>query len=131
MVVQGRETIYETDVLVPIVEIIENKIRQDKNDILLQISRREINLVADYLKAIVFIIADSEKVNLGNNQRQMLTKLIRRIFALGRNLNIREPDFYFLLIDRIITLYHERYPYLTAQRDRIRQALTSDYNLEP
>jgi len=127
MVLQRKDSIYELELYLPIIRLIEDKIKQDKNDILLLISRREINLVADYLTSAVFIICDSVDKSLSNNQRQMLERLLRRVYSIGRNLNTTQIDFYFQLVDKIISIYDERYPFLQKNMKFVKNKMIDIY----
>jgi alanyl-tRNA synthetase len=77
MVLGDYKTIYEIETIAPLVDIC---ISMDKNIISQQIYRRHINIIADHIRAISFIISNGQVID--NSPRgRILKRLIKRILS--------------------------------------------------
>jgi alanyl-tRNA synthetase len=103
MVVQGKNNIFETDLLSPILEKIPGKDLRVKR------------IIADHIRTAVFMIADG--VFPGSVDRgYVLRRLLRRAVRHADTLGMREVD---ILIGAVIEKYQEAYPYLKKEKSRI------------
>ncbi|MFA4966597.1 MAG: alanine--tRNA ligase [Candidatus Margulisiibacteriota bacterium] len=109
---QNAETNFDTDLFVPIIE------KLPKGEL---ISRR---IVADHLRAAVYLIADS--VLPGNEGRNyVLRRIIRRAVLHGRKLGIKEI-FLPKLAETVIEIGRSIYPELSAKSKNIIQTLKTE-----
>ncbi len=117
-ILQGVPTVFETDLFVPIL----NKIKElaNEEDV---ISHR---IIADHLRAAVFILADPQAVRPSNtDQGYVLRRLIRRAIRHGLKLGIEEA-FLIQIAEVIIENHKDAYPELERSRDFIRSALSEE-----
>jgi alanyl-tRNA synthetase len=114
-ILNRKKSVYETEVFQPIIKEIEklsNK-KYNKNED----ETRAIRIIADHIKASIFIIADG--VIPSNTERgYVLRRLIRRAIRYAQFLGIKE-NFTIKLVDLIINLYQEHYPELKKNRNQI------------
>ncbi len=107
-VLQGVETVYETDGFKPIVEVVEKKAegrRQKTEDV------RHIRIIADHIKAAVFMLADGvEPSNV--DQGYVLRKIIRRAVRSAKKLSIQGSTVCSEIACVVIEQYEEPYPKL-------------------
>ena len=83
MILQDKDNVYETDLFQPIVD----KVKSQKSKV--KIEEKSIRVIADHIKASVFIIADDvEPSNTGRGY--VLRRLIRRAVRHGKLLGIGE-----------------------------------------
>lgn len=112
MVKQGEKSVFETDLFAPLITEIHGKnLYHDEKNI------RSERIVADHLKASVFIISDGVITsNLGRGY--ILRKLIRKIMRHSKKLNLPE-DFLQRSLKTIINIYKEYYPELGKNKEKI------------
>jgi alanyl-tRNA synthetase len=115
-IVQGVSSIYETDLLLPIVENIRALATQPEPF--------AIRVIADHIRAAMFILA--EGVRPGNtDQPYIARRLIRRAVRYGRELGIVGRFLARLAVVAIGTLA-DTYPELEQQREQICAALDDE-----
>ena len=116
MLLQGKETPFDTELFAPIMEKLEELEKVD--DIA---SRR---IVAEHLRASMMVIADGGRPS-NIDRGYVLRKLIRR---MSRHLNKLQVDLSELegLIDLDIDILKEMYPELEKNRDTIKQVITEE-----
>jgi alanyl-tRNA synthetase len=116
MLLQGKDSVFETDLFQPIMEAISKFAKGD--DI---VSHR---IVADHLRAVTFLIADG--VPPSNVERgYVVRRLIRRAIRHGRRLGITQP-FVASVAEAVIGRYKGDYPHLERERDRILEELRGE-----
>ena len=114
-ILQGKHSVYETDLFRPIVQRV------------CQISGKEyghdrdtdyaLRVVAEHGRAAAFLIADG--VVPGNGGRgYVLRRIIRRAIRYGRRLGLEEP-FFTQIAEAAIQRFQDTYPGLATQRDFI------------
>ncbi|MFH1144044.1 MAG: alanine--tRNA ligase [Candidatus Eisenbacteria bacterium] len=111
MVVQGKTSIFQTDLFRPIIDEAARLSGRPYagNEIALHI-------IADHIRALVFAL--SEGVVPGNEGRAyVIRRLIRRAAVQGYNLGLREP-FLFRLVDAVVSIMGETYPEVGEGRAR-------------
>lgn len=103
-VLEGKESIFETELFLPIIE----KIR------LLATSAEEKGerVIADHLRAAVFLIADGV-VPSNKDRGYILRRLIRRAITYGQKIGI-EHDFTMDVANVIVQIYKHDYPELAS-----------------
>ena len=116
MLLQGKETPFDTELFAPIMEKLEELEKVD--DIA---SRR---IVAEHLRASMMVIADGGRPS-NIDRGYVLRKLIRR---MSRHLNKLQVDLSELegLIDLDIDILKEMYPELEKNRDTIKQVIIEE-----
>jgi alanyl-tRNA synthetase len=115
-IVQGVPSIYETDLLLPIVDAIHALTTRPEPF--------AIRVIADHIRAAMFILA--EDVTPGNaDQPYIARRLIRRAVRYGRELGI-EGHFLARLAETAIGTLADTYPELEQQRGQICAALDDE-----
>ncbi|MDP4001207.1 MAG: alanine--tRNA ligase [bacterium] len=114
-VLQGKKSVYDTELFTPIIEKIKSF--TDKDD------QKAIRIIADHLRAATFLIADG--VEPSNKDRgYILRRLIRRAVTYGKKLGI-ENEFSTEIAATVIQTYQDVYPELTHV-DKILQELNKE-----
>ena len=112
-VIQSAPTVFETDLFLPIIEMIPHQ------DIVGNLNKeaRLVRIIADHIRGATFLIADGI---LPSNiaQGYILRRLLRRAIRYGRILNL-DKTFLVSLSQKIIEIYKEFYPELRVKRDDI------------
>jgi len=123
-ILQGKKSVYETEVFVPIIAAIEKmtgKVYGNNEEIDISI-----RILADHVRTSVFILGDPNGMapsNLG--QGYILRRLIRRAVRHGHKLGI-EGSFLGDLALVVLGLYDEPYPELQENKDFILQELAAE-----
>ena len=123
-ILQGKGSVYETEVFVPIIQGIERitgkKYNQDES------TDTSIRIVADHIKTSVFILGDEQSITPSNlGQGYILRRLIRRAVRHGRKLGI-EQHFLAELAEIVLEMYKQSYPILYEQRETIIHELNTE-----
>jgi alanyl-tRNA synthetase len=114
MVMNGHESVYETDLLKPLVDLSRELLKTD--------DMRVLRMLSDHMRAAVMILA--EGVMPGNEgQGYIPRRLIRKCVAAGISRGIEHPDFT-AHIDKTIEILGDYYPQLRSAKDAIK------YNIE-
>lgn len=109
MVLQGKNSVYETDLFAPIMARIR--------ELALGENERSVRVIADHLRAATFLLGDG--VTPSNvDQGYVLRRLIRRAVRHGRTLGITE-NFTARVAEVVVDRYSDRYPELADRRDAI------------
>jgi len=121
---QGKETVFETELFAPIMEVIAETSghRADENPETTQAFR----VLSDHLRSSVFILGDDNGVvssNLG--QGYVLRRLIRRSVRYARQLGLGE-GFAPPIAEAVIENYRHVYPELDRNRQRIVDELATE-----
>lgn len=128
-ILQGKSSIYETEIFVKAREQIENAIKESaaehggdtKNTA--EQETKFYRVILDHLRAATFMIGDPASLSPSNtDQGYILRRLIRRAVRCGTQLGIQE-NFTALVADSYIDVYKDAYPELTSNRDRIHKEL--------
>lgn len=111
---------YLTESFFPIIKEIEKMSKKDYNK-----NKREMRVIADHLKAAIFIISDG--VVPGNTEQgYILRRLIRRAVRYGQSIGIKE-NFSSKFVDTLIEIYPD-YPELKKRRNNIITELEREEN---
>ncbi|KKQ91338.1 MAG: Alanine-tRNA ligase [Candidatus Azambacteria bacterium GW2011_GWA2_39_10] len=112
-VIQSAPTVFETDLFLPIIEMIPHQ------DIVGNLNKeaRSVRIIADHIRGATFLIADGI---LPSNiaQGYILRRLLRRAIRYGRILNL-DKNFLVSLSQKVIEICKEFYPELRVKRDDI------------
>lgn len=122
MVVQGKTSTFETDLLTPILnkvcEMTGKKYKQDnKTDISLRI-------ITDHARCVSFMISDG--IVPGNEGRNYVLRMImRRALRHGKMLGLELP-FLYNIVDTVVDNYKEAYPELDENRQKIKDVIKKE-----
>ncbi len=119
---QGKGSVYETEVFVPIIQAIERlssvSFGRDEG------SDRSIRIISDHVRTAAFILGDQKGVKPSNlGAGYILRRLIRRALRHGRKLGI-EGKFLEGPAEVVIEIYGKPYPELSANRATILEELS-------
>lgn len=107
MVVQGKLSVFETDLFLPIIKSITSPGLVDKQrapDSLIKAQR----IISDHIKSSVFLI--SEDVFPSNVERgYVLRRILRRAIRFGKILNLPK-NFLIPLAQKVVAIYKDVYP---------------------
>ena len=121
---QGRTTVYETELFAGIMEVIasESGARIDGSDPASTAAR----VVADHMRSAVFILGDERGVVPGNlGQGYVLRRLIHRSVRYGKQLGLGE-GFTAPIAASVIESYSHVYPELAGNAERITAELADE-----
>ncbi|NOY09020.1 MAG: alanine--tRNA ligase [Spirochaetes bacterium] len=114
---QGKHSVYETELFAPVISIIEDitgkSYGKDPE------ADHSIRIIADHIRASVFILGDERGVKPSNlGQGYILRRLIRRAIRHGRKLApdrniLKEP------VLKVIDIYKDTYPVLLEKQNFI------------
>ena len=123
-VLQGKKSVYETEVFTPIISEIEalsskSYGKNEDDDI-------SIRILADHIRTSVFILGDQRGVAPSNvGQGYILRRLIRRAVRHGHKLGI-EGAFLGKLALVVLELYHNAYPELIENKEFVLKELAME-----
>jgi alanyl-tRNA synthetase len=121
-VVQGVDSNYRTDLFVPIIERLAERIGHDPEAV--ESERFSYQVVADHSRAMTFLLAEEVKPS-NEGPGYVLRRIMRRAVRHGRLLGIGEPflrDTCAVVIERM----GDAYPHLAERRDAILDAIESE-----
>lgn len=118
-ILNNLEDNYLTDCFKPIIEKIEELSKKEY-----QKNKKEMRIIADHIKAAVFIIADGI-IPSNTEQGYVLRRLIRRAIVQGRNLNLR--NFTDKIAEPVFEIYDD-YKHLQKNKKRIIEELKKEEN---
>jgi len=114
---QGRASVYETELFAPVIEAIAARSGQALAEN--PETTRAFRVLSDHIRSAVFILGDERGVTPSNlGQGYVLRRLIRRAVRFAKALDMPE-GFFAPLADSVIEGYREPYPELAARRDLI------------
>ena len=123
-ILQGKTSVYQTEVFQPIIAEIEKLSNykygtDDEKD-------RSVRIIADHSRASVFIIGDPRGVSPSNvGAGYVLRRLIRRAVRHGMKLGI-EKSFLAEIAETVIENFKAAYPELEQNSAKIKQELTAE-----
>ncbi len=119
MILQGKPSVFETDLYFPIVER-----AADLAGVHYQETARidrSLRVIADHTRAVTFLVSDG--VLPGNEGRSyVLRRVLRRAIRHGRLLGLDRP-FLVQLVDVVIEMFGKHYPDLVSSKGRIESIL--------
>lgn len=121
-IMQGVESNYQTDVMKPIVDAILNKlnVKYEGNN------KTKINLLADHLRALVFVLAEGCKPS-NEGRGYVLRRLLRRALKTANDLG-HKGAFLNELTSAVINVYKYIYDYLPKEEENIKKILKEEEN---
>jgi alanyl-tRNA synthetase len=123
-VIQGKLSNYDTDLFTPILAAIGERASRRYGASLDDPSDVSMRVIADHLRAMTFLIADS--VVPSNEWRgYVLRKIMRRAMRHGKKLGFTQPVLH-QLVDVVVEEMGEAYPELRQNRDAIVRVVRSE-----
>ena len=117
-IMQDAETNYETDLFMPIIRKCETLASYKyENEY-----KTSYKIIADHLRTCTFALADGASFS-NEGRGYVLRRLLRRAVRHGRKLGITH-EFLALLVDEVIEIMKEFYPYLVEKSDYIKNLVT-------
>ena len=123
-ILQGKKSVYETEVMQPILKAIGQKagVTYGENEAT-DVSMR---IIADHIRTSTFILGDQRGVSPSNvGQGYILRRLIRRAVRLGKKLGI-QGAFLAEIAKVVVDLYGEPYPEILENKERVYSELTAE-----
>ena len=116
MLLQGKETPFDTELFKPVMDEIQNLSENNNLE-----SRR---IATEHLRASIMIVADGGRpsnVDRGYILRRLIRRMTRHMNKLGIDLN-KLPD----LIELNIDILKEMYPYLVDNKETIKEVIVNE-----
>ena len=125
-ILQGKTSVYLTEVFQPIIHSIEELAKYNYGDD--KEKDKSVRIIADHARAAVFILGDQKGVTPSNvGAGYVLRRLIRRAVRHGRKLGI-ENTFLTRVAEAVIENFKIAYPELSQNHDKICTELTAEEN---
>ncbi len=112
--VQNKKSVFETDVLEPIMSLMKNPNAQDKNK----------RIIADHLRTSVFMIADGV-IPSNTDRGYILRRLIRRAIMNMTDKKLDAPRIS-KIVDTVVGIYKDGYADLAIKSDLIKKVLQEE-----
>ena len=123
-VLQGKQSVYETEAFVPLIKAVASVSTVKYGDS--EDTDISIRIITDHIKTSTMVLGDERGVTPSNvGQGYILRRLIRRALRHGRKLGI-EGIFLGRISEIVINLYTEIYPVLGEKKDFILNELQSE-----
>ena len=119
VVIQGTDTVYETDLFWPTIEKTESLCDKKYDE-----NKRAFRVIADHIRTITFALADGEMFS-NEGRGYVLRRLLRRAERFGRVLGINKPFLYELVsvVSETMKVY---YPYLLGKQEFIAKMVKAE-----
>jgi len=108
MVLQKKQSVFETDLFWPVIEEIKNNTSKPYS-----LNKRPYRIIADHIKGSVFLASESVLPS-NTEQGYILRRILRRAIRYGKLLNFPE-NLLISLAQKIIEIYKNIYPELRSQ----------------
>lgn len=122
-VLNGHASVYETDLLKPLVDVVRHGTHTG--------DARYVRIVADHLRAAVFVLADPHGVTPGNvEQGYVIRKLVRRALRALEVLEMPEGVEGLVLrgaVDAVEMMYGKVYPEVSERKDIVLELLNEEH----
>jgi alanyl-tRNA synthetase len=123
-ILQGKQSVYETELFVPVIAGIERVIGTRYGDD--ELVDMSIRIIADHVRTAAHVLGDEAGVAPSNvGAGYILRRLIRRAVRHGRKLGVTEP-FVASIADTVIEMYASVYPTIGMKREEVLAELTAE-----
>ena len=119
VVIQGTDTVYETDLFWPIIEKTEKLCGKNYDA-----NKRAFRVIADHIRTITFALADGEMFS-NEGRGYVLRRLLRRAERYGRVLGINKP-FLYELVEVVAEIMKAYYPYVVGKQEFIAKMVKAE-----
>ncbi|NBX77768.1 alanine--tRNA ligase [bacterium] len=120
-VMQGKDTVYETDIFAPIIAQIEHLTGKNYAASDAQ-TKAAFNVLADHIRSTSFLISDGCAPS-NEGRGYVLRKIIRRAALFAQKLSTKENIFP-KLVDSLVESVKEVYPDLATNKERVKSVLS-------
>lgn len=123
-ILQGKASVYETDLFAPIIEKISllcgKKYGEDEK------TTKAMRIIADHLRTAVFMIGDEKGVVCSNvDQGYILRRLLRRAIRFARTIELPSHSLV-SIVDAVLGVYDGIYPELNENADKIKDEISRE-----
>jgi len=118
MVIQNKESTYNTDLFTPILNEIENISNIKYNN------QKEFRIIADHIRSLVFTLNDNA-VFSNEKRGYVIRRILRRASVFAKNIDIDEP-FLYKLVDVVVDIMKTSYPELESNKEKIKNLIFSE-----
>ena len=115
VMLQGKKSVYDTDLFAPIIIEVKNLARLE--DRVSKDQEKSIRIIADHLRASTFLIADGV-ISSNTDRGYILRRLIRRAVRFGKLIGI-ENNFTKKIAEVVVKKYSDAYPELDKNKEQI------------
>jgi alanyl-tRNA synthetase len=129
-VLQGKNSNYDTDVFIPIINKISSLTKTTYDGRLTDIPQSQIDLdtsmriIADHVRTLTFAIGDGATPS-NEGRGYVLRRILRRAARFGRNLGMHEPFIYQLVLTLVETMSYI-FPEIKMNQDHIQRVIKSE-----
>jgi alanyl-tRNA synthetase len=124
-ILNHKGSVYETDILLPVIE----KIGEITGSTYKEENAHEFRIISDHMRAVTFILGDYKGIVPSNSEQgYILRRLIRRTIRMFRKLGITENRLT-EAAQTVIEINSEVYPELAENKTFIMEQLTREYAL--
>lgn len=114
--VQGKNNVFETDLFSPIIEKI-NELKTNEDD-------RAVRIIADHLRAAVFLLSDGVSVS-NTDQGYILRRLLRRSVRQSDKLGLPEQSLV-KIAEVVVSIFGDAYPNIKEKQEHIYSAINAE-----
>jgi alanyl-tRNA synthetase len=126
MLVQNVSSVFEIDVMRPVVQRIRASARPDRLSSDDQVKHERI--LADHSRALLFLTADGAPPPGRGGRARLMRKLVRELLTSQRLLGITEPDFVPALIQTVAVPHADQNPHLIMAQPRVLNYIAIEQN---
>ncbi len=112
MILQEKPTVFETDLLMPIIKECEKQ-----SNIPYEAQKHSYRIIADHIRASAFLISDGILPS-NSEQGYILRRLLRRAIRHAKMLDLK-GDFYISLVRKTAEIYENIYPEISRKLNNI------------
>lgn len=124
-ILNHKDSVYETDVLHPVIE----KLEEITGSTYKEQNAREFRIISDHIRAVTFILGDHKGIVPSNSEQgYILRRLIRRTIRMFRKLGITDNKLT-EAAQTVIDINDEVYPELAENKTFIMEQLTREFIL--
>ncbi len=122
-ILQGKESVFETDQFQPLIELGEELSGRRYGE--RHATDRALRILADHARAMTFLVADGV-VPSNEDRGYVLRRVMRRAILQGRRVLELEPGFLTRYGERVVDIMGDAYPELREQADAIDTWLSAE-----
>jgi alanyl-tRNA synthetase len=115
MLLQGRENVFDTDILLPLVNFVQ---ANSPNTVDMK-KIANARILVDHLRALIFLIADGAPAPGRGGRARLMRQLARGAFTAERLLNISDKDFLAKLLSHMMLAFQDQKSNLTNFQDQL------------
>jgi alanyl-tRNA synthetase len=120
-VLQGKQSNYETDLFMPLIEVISELSGVDYRQDEAGMAHR---VIADHVRMLSFSLADGA-ICSNESRGYVVRRILRRAARFGRQLGLRKP-FIYRLVSTVADLLGEAYPEVVSRSQHISQVIKAE-----